>query len=110
MEQHLCFPLAMKTSIEMRRKLERFDLRLPAKVGAIGRGKELQHLMTRNVSADGAFFESISPFSKNTSVRAVVKLPNGAEIKVDGLVLRSEPTGMAICFDEGYKIVPPSIN
>ena len=110
MQQNLCSPLALKTSVEVRRRLERFDLRVPAKVEAIGRSKEIQHLMTRNVSADGAFLESIRPFFQNTSVRTVLKLPNGAEIKVDGLVLRSEPTGMAIRFDEGYKIVSPRTN
>ena len=101
--------------MEERRKLERFILRLPATVEAIGRSKEILRLFTRDISADGAYFECADPLPKDTRVtleivlalKDVNNLPSaGAQIKLSGLVLRSEPSGMAVRFDERYRMMP----
>ena len=99
-----------------RRKLERFDLRVPAKVKVVGQdqGEEPVHLMTKNICAGGAFFHTRDPLPRGAKVVIDLMLDRGlrdgeciqAHIKVSGAVLRSDAAGMAICFDKSYKIVP----
>jgi len=103
-----------------RRKLDRFDLRVPAKIEAKGEDhhqqKEVLCLLTKNISADGAFFDTTNPLPKGTQVeidlvleRRVGDLPDiQSHIKLSGAVLRPESTGMAILFDRDYKIMPLS--
>ena len=99
-----------------RRKLERFDLRVPAKIKMVGqnRGSEALNLMTKDICAGGAFFHTRDPVPKGAKVVIDLMLDRGlrdgeciqAHIKVGGAVLRSDAAGMAICFDKSYKIVP----
>ena len=102
-----------------RRKLERFDLHIPAKIELLikKREKELIRLLTENVCAGGAYFHTTKPLPESTPVKIDLVLPldklktlkdewKHALIKVTGKVLRSEPEGMAICFDEDYQIHP----
>ncbi|UCF85171.1 MAG: PilZ domain-containing protein [Desulfobacteraceae bacterium] len=99
-----------------RRKLERFDLRVPAKINMVGldHERETLNLMTKDICAGGAFFQTPDPLPKGTQVKIDMILDRGlrdgedrrAHIKLGGAVLRSESTGMAICFDKGYKILP----
>ncbi len=101
-----------------RRKLYRFDLRVPAKIEAVGEDHHQQKLglLTKNISADGAFFDTTNPLPKGTQVeidlvleRRVRDLPDiQSHIKLSGAVLRLESTGMAILFDRDYKIMPLS--
>lgn len=102
-----------------RRKLDRFDLRVPAKIEAVGEDhhqQEVPWLLTKNISAEGAFFDTTNPLPKGTQVeidlvleRRVRDLPDiQSHIKLSGAVLRSESTGMAILFDRDYKIMPLS--
>jgi hypothetical protein len=73
-------------------------------------------LNTKDVSAGGAYFRTKKALPEGTRVRVDIILPLDrlrrlkdtckGLIKVTGTVLRSEPTGMAVCFDEGYLITP----
>jgi hypothetical protein len=105
--------------MEDRRKLERFDLHIPATIELLitKRDKELIRLLTKNVCSGGAYFHTTKPLPKNTQIKIDLVLPldklkalkdewKHALIKVTGKVLRSEPEGMAICFDEDYQIHP----
>ena len=99
-----------------RRKLERFDLRVPAKIEVVGQDQEGEtlNLMTKDICAGGAFFDTPYPLPKGTQVRIDLTLDSGlkdeagslAHIKLGGSVLRSDATEMAICFDKSYKIIP----
>ena len=89
-----------------RRKLERFDLRLPAKIEGLGLKKGSHNLITRNISAGGAFLETTNQFPEKSRVSIDVVMPTGVLVKVTGAVLRSEPTGIAIRFANKYQLTP----
>ncbi len=102
-----------------KRKLERFDLEMPARIEVTnsGRKKETFDFLTSNICSGGAFFHTPQPLPEGTQVRLDLVLPldklkklkndvKQAYIKVTGTVLRSESKGMAICFNEDYKIMP----
>jgi hypothetical protein len=102
-----------------RRKLERYDLSVPAKIEVVGDGQVRQtlNLMTKNICAGGAFFNSTKSLPQNTKVAVELvldfrglqnQMSRWTRIKVSGFVLRSEPTGMTISFDKGFKIQPLS--
>ena len=106
--------------MEERRELERFKLRLPARIevvaGGPGVGRDLIHMETDNICSDGAFFHTLNPLPEGTQVKIDMllnfqrlRIPKNRRphIKVSGNVLRSEATGMAIQFDNRYKIIPP---
>ena len=105
--------------MEEQRQLERFDLEIPAKIGVIdsGQEEEMLNLLTTNVCSGGAFFHTTQALPEGTPVKIDLILPleklrrlkeehKQVFIKVTGRVLRSESTGMAICFDEDYQIRP----
>jgi len=100
-----------------KRKMERFDLELPAKLS--GTGKEKEHesieLMTSNICAGGSFLITDKPLPKGTDVKMDLILPfdrlhefggRRSRINVSGFVIRTDQQGMAICFDKKYKISP----
>ena len=100
-----------------KRKLERFDLELPATIELLtsDQEKSLLNLLTTNISSGGAYFHTTQPLPEATQVKIDLVLPldklrklkdehNQAYIKVTGTVLRSESEGMAICFEEDYQI------
>jgi hypothetical protein len=101
------------------RKLERFDLSLPAsiRVTALNREREEEkiNLRTKNICQGGAFFRTARPLPEGKEVRIDLVLPlnrlkfrkikeERSHVWVKGVVLRSEPDGMAISFRKGYKI------
>jgi hypothetical protein len=100
-----------------RRKMERFSLQLLARVSVRGEG-EGQHdieLLTKNISAGGAFIQTPGSLPIGTRLNIEVLLPIGeikkvkgemALIKVTGSVIRIDEKGMAISFDEDYQILP----
>jgi hypothetical protein len=104
-------------TMKERRKMERFDLRLPATIELLCpyQGHGLLNLLTTNICAGGAYFHTTQPLPEDTRVKIGVVLPldklrrlkdksKKANIRVTGMALRSESGGMAICFDEDYEI------
>jgi hypothetical protein len=103
-----------------KRRLERFDLALPAIIRSgepYGDGEEaLSRLLTKNICEGGGYFSTSKPLSEGTKVRVDLILPlsgstlkgykrDKAKVSVDGTVLRSEAEGMAIGFSKKYAIV-----
>ena len=89
-----------------RRKLERFDLRLPGKIEYLGQKRGVHNLLTRNISAGGAFLETTGEFPEDSRVRIDFVVPTGVLVKVTGAILRLEPTGIAVRFDNEYQLTP----
>lgn len=88
------------------RELERFSLKLPSRVFPLEPGSPALDLMTENISAGGAFFLTGKPFSEglNVLVELILKRESGrggaSRVRVKGKVLRSQPNGMAVCFEK----------
>jgi len=103
-----------------KRKVERFSLKLPGRIFmAEGDGNRILELLTRDISAGGAFFYTDQPLPLGTEVKIDLVLPlnelkklesNKALIKVTGTVIRCEDTGMAVCFNQDYQLSPLSVN
>ncbi len=100
-----------------RRKMERFDLELSAKLTWTGKDKdhESTELMTSNICAGGVFFKTNKPLTVGTDVKLAVIPPSDkfknvkdkiSHIDVSGSVTRTDQQGMAICFDKKYEILP----
>jgi len=102
-----------------RRTLQRFKLRLPAKIEIppepTGAEKTTLKLFTTNVCSGGAFFPVTNPPLQGTAVKvslfldnANLKLPvaSWTLVEVRGTILRLEPSGMAIAFEPNFKIIP----
>jgi hypothetical protein len=106
-------------TMKERRALERFKLRLPAKIqilsGSQGAERTVLKLFTSNICSGGAFFPFSNPPLQGTTVKvnllldyARLKLPtvSCSLVEVKGTVLRSEPFGMAVAFEPDYRITP----
>jgi hypothetical protein len=102
-----------------RRTLERFELRLSAKIEippeSPGAERTVLKLLTTNVCSGGAFFPTTNPPLRGPAVRVSLFLdnvnlklavPSWTLVEVSGTVLRSEPSGIAIAFKPDYKIIP----
>ncbi len=101
-----------------RRRLERFDLEVPAKIEVLSSADmtPITELLTRDICAGGAYFPTKALFPTGTKVKLDILLPlrsvsavgdnTRGLIKVNGTVIRSGPAGMAIGFDGGYLITP----
>lgn len=107
--------------MEERRKLERFTLRLPAIIKVVEPKNQVEnrvhHLWTKEISSAGGFFHTVVPFPLGTKVNIELVLDTGrftspalnqTQIKLAGTVLRAESDGVAICFENGYKMFPVS--
>ncbi len=101
--------------MEERRRFERFPINLPARLETIILDKkQVFELNTRNISASGAFVDMKSPFyegmrikmSLTTKSKKIVEL-TGAQslIECEGVIVRSTPIGIAICFDRSCQIL-----
>jgi hypothetical protein len=98
-----------------RRKYERFQLELPVRlIMNSPQRTEMFELQTRDISAAGAFLKTAERFSLGT--RCLVELTGASErirqltgaqslIKVEGIVVRSSPEGVATCFDGDCQIL-----
>jgi len=104
-----------------KRRLERFDLKMPATIQSMtsDQEKRLLDLLTSNISSGGAFFHTTQPLPEGARVNIDLVLPldnlkklkddcKQAYIKVTGRVLRCESEGMAILFDKDYQLVASS--
>ena len=99
-----------------RRILERFDLRLRTRISKNENpNQEVIELVTRDISSAGLFLETDHSLPVGTEFEIEVLLPlvkkSGGNvattsIKVNGSTIRSDDKGMAVCFDEDYKILP----
>ncbi len=100
-----------------RRQLERFELKIPARIMASysGRKKEMVEVCTNNISAGGAYCRTDHAIPEGTRVhldfilpaKELVKLIGVSSfIKIAGTVVRSEDFGVAICFDNHYEMMP----
>ena len=100
-----------------KRRLERFDLVLPAAIEFINEhhDERMINLLTANICSGGAYFHTSKPLPEGTQVKIDLILPldklrklkkehKKAFIKVKGRDLRTESEGMAICFDKDYQI------
>lgn len=91
--------------ISERRKVERYDLQIPALL-QFEKGQEPVEHLTRDISSAGAFFFANESMPVGTPVKVDLMLPNRVQIKVNGAVVRSIDSGMAVRFDKGHKIIP----
>ncbi len=101
--------------MEERRAYERFVLMLPARMEMIISGKrQVFDFKTKNVSAGGAFLNTSEQISEGTRFQLKMTISNekikaltGAHscIEVEGVVVRSTPDGVAICFDGECQIL-----
>jgi len=104
-------------SVAERRKLERFELEIPATVEVISdlaqEERRRLNLLTSDICSGGAYFHTDQPLAEGTevnidlvlSIESLKKLSGKqAYIKVSGKVIRSETRGMAICFSPSYRI------
>lgn len=111
--QHLACP------DQERRRHQRFDLRLPARVEDLSRFSDqapvVLDLTTKDISAFGAYFPSSRSFQKGTRVKVDLILSpekpksfhvKRALIEVIGTVLRQGPEGMAVDFEKRYRLTP----
>jgi len=102
-----------------RRKLERFNLHLQARIEGLLRHKDkspvILNLITGDISAQGAFFNTKESLEKGTRVKAdifhdpeiqMISAIKRVLLHVNGTVLRTDPTGMAVVFDKGYRFSP----
>jgi hypothetical protein len=101
-----------------RRRLERFDLKTPTKLTfEKEKGKrEIVSLVTRDISSQGAFLVTQEPLDKGMAVKLELHLSletlqrmlNGggtAKVQVRGTVIRKDDGGMAVQFDNRFKIM-----
>ena len=108
-----------KTSMVERRRLQRFKLRLPARIETLPKTPDKKakvlKLETDNICSGGAFFHTLSPLPEGTPIKAEfvldtqrLRYPKDTRplINVRGHVLRTEPTGMAIRFRKDFRILP----
>lgn len=102
-----------------KRKLQRFDLKIPAKIEYLSGNsdRDVLDLMTSNICSGGAYIPTNQPLPEGTKVKVDLVLPLGgikklfweydqADIKVTGRVIRREHRGMAISFNKDYSIRP----
>ena len=104
---------------EKKRRLERFELKIPAKIEVMtsDKDKETLDLFTSDICAGGVFFHTDQPLPEGTDVKIDLVLPleqikklseksSHAYINITGTVIRSASSGMAVCFNKNYKIQP----
>ena len=91
-----------------RRRFERFEIELPARMEIIASNKKrVFDLVTRNISASGAFVNTTNAFSDGAPIKMSLTTQSkrlneltGAQILIEceGSIVRNTPTGVAICF------------
>ena len=102
-----------------KRRLERFELKVRATIEGLKTddAPEPLDLVTSDICAGGAFFQTGNSLPEGTKVKIDLVLPLGrlrrlireydqAHIRVTGTVVRREPEGMAVSFNRDYSIQP----
>ena len=104
--------------MEEKRNFKRFVRKVPTKLQILNlpseNNKKTHYFMTKDICAGGAFLMTKQPFTIGTEVMIEVVLPmednlnfnteNHCLIKVKGLVLRADSTGIAISFHKNFQI------
>ena len=101
-----------------KRKLERFNMEIPATISVTcaDAPKKLD-MTTRDISSGGAYFRTNESLPVGTKMKinfflplkTIKTLPDHYErviVNVTGKILRIEPDGIGVCFDETYDIRP----
>jgi hypothetical protein len=99
-----------------KRSMRRFGLELKTRVSlkSNSRNRKWTDAMTSNISAAGAFLRIRQPFPIGSRLDFETVLPlrdknskvKDALVRTSGVVIRNEEAGMAVCFDNGYEILP----
>lgn len=110
-------PIWNLETMDKKRKFERFDINVPARIEIIFQDgeREKHDLETSDLSAEGTYLKSERPLQEGSQVRIEIFLnleelrcpadPDGSLIiAATGRVLRSGDEGMAIHFNEDYVI------
>ena len=103
--------------MDERRKLERFNLVIPARLVLTNNNQEAEvfEINTCNISAGGAFFKTAHRISEGTRVKInfilpIEKLARILEVtsfvKIKGKIIRVDMEGIAVSFERNYKIIP----
>ena len=93
-----------------KRNFERFSMDVPVLIECLRPKRRKRLILTSmNLSASGAYFNTPKTFPKGAEVKMEIFLydkdhESGPVINVTGRVLRSEPKGMAVSFNEDYDI------
>ena len=98
-----------------RRQFERFSLTLPVRMETINSGKkQVFESKTRDISSSGAFIYTQEQFPEGERFKLnlvasseKIKKLTGAKILIEceGSIIRSTPSGVAICFDKDCQIL-----
>lgn len=98
-----------------RRASERFQLELKGRLETLHTDQPVvMEVLTWDISARGALLSAPESLPEGTRFRLRLTVPSekikeltGAQsiIRVEGQVIRSTPTGMAVCFDGSYQIL-----
>ena len=101
-----------------KRKVERFNLEIPATVSMTtgGASKRLE-LVTRDVCSGGAYFKTKQspPLGAEERIHLILPLEKfknlpkryrKVEVNLSGKIMRIEPDGIGVCFDETHDIRP----
>ena len=103
--------------MEDKRAYKRFDLKVPGRLGIAESERTDEQevdLTTINISAGGAFLDTSVLLPEGTRVKmdfilSIDKLKelmdSHCRIKVQGEVIRSDESGIAVRFDEDYEIM-----
>lgn len=98
-----------------RRSLERFKLQLLSRLKVRGKEKDRRaiELLTRDVSAGGAFINTPQPLEVGTRIEMdlIIRMDrfgdqddHAAIVNLTGIIIRADDNGMAICFDDNFKV------
>ncbi len=100
-----------------KRRLQRFDLCLPARIYPAKKEGANEAIVapTINICAGGVLLDSDTGLETGSKVELEIVLnldeleklqEKKAQIKLSGVVLRSDATGTAVAFDENYELEP----
>lgn len=105
-------------SREEKRDLIRYRLAAPATIESEQSDwdESFQYLLTRDVSGGGAYFKTEQPLQTDADVKVKIFLEVGklgnlplsghVLVQADGIVLRTESTGMAVKFSTVCQVIP----
>ncbi len=94
-----------------RRKLERYQIDIPATVMSDAGDVSVTEVRTRDISAAGAFFLTPQVFPCDTAVTIKLLLPElkqspgrHASVRLKGTVVRAAAAGMAVSFHKSFRM------